>query len=282
MFLRHSGQSLSHQSLKSGRRVAQAEGHPLLLVQPQFTCECGLLSVLLPQRDLPEGRTQVQSGEELGFTKFREAFVYSRYRVRVFYFRRVQVTKVATETKLPPLFFAMTTPQAHGNFECSIMWYSSDISISALRASDSCGVFRLAPSLWGTAPSSCSISCLTKLQQRISALCFENTSAFQFKTVRNDSKSHSPIFPFRCSISGKTDLSDSSSYDERRSGKFEQLDRPSSVSFMNRFKFINSFKNYIFCGTIRAVFHTISLQVLCLHIVGPHRQGVTKFLSTLG
>ena len=46
----------------------------------------------------------------------------------------------------------------------------------------------------------------------------------------NFSKSPSPIFPFKCSISGKTGLSDSSSYDEGRSGKFEQLDKPSFVS----------------------------------------------------
>ena len=106
---RHSGQSLSHQSLKSCRGVAKAEGHPLPLVQPQFTCESGLFSVLLPLRDLPEGRTQVQCGEELGVTKFREALVYSRYRVRIFYCHCVQVTKIATEPKLSPFFLAMTT-----------------------------------------------------------------------------------------------------------------------------------------------------------------------------
>ena len=110
------------------------------------------------------------------------------------------------------------------------MSYSSNISISARHASDLSGVIRLAPSLWGTAPSSSSISCLTKLQQPISALCFENTSAFRFKSSRINSKSQSPIFLFKCSISGKTGLSDSSSYDEGRSGKFEQLDKPSSVS----------------------------------------------------
>ena len=86
VLLRHSRQSLSHQSLKSGRCVAQAEGYPLPLVQPQFTYESGLLSVLLSQRDLPEGRTQTQCGEELGVTKFRKALVYSRYRVRSFFF----------------------------------------------------------------------------------------------------------------------------------------------------------------------------------------------------
>ena len=122
----------------------------------------------------------------------------------------------------------MNTPQ--GDFEGSIISYSSSISISARHASNLCGVIRLAPSLWGTAPSSNSFLCLTKFQQPLSALCFENISAFRFKTARNYSKSPSPIFPFKCSISGKTGLSDSSSYDEGRSGKFEQLDKPSFVS----------------------------------------------------
>ena len=149
-------------------------------------------------------------GAELGIAKFREGLVYPRYRVRIFYCYRVQVAKVATKPKLPPFFFAINTPQAHGDFEGSIMSYSSNISISALQASHLCGVIRLAPSLWGTAPSSSSISCSTKLQQPMSALCFENTSAFRFKTAQNNSKSPSPVFPFKCSISGKTGLSVSS------------------------------------------------------------------------
>ena len=110
------------------------------------------------------------------------------------------------------------------------MSYSSNISISARHASDLCGVIRLAPSLWGMAPSSSSISRSMKLQQPISALCLENTSAFRFKTSRSSSKFPPPIFLFKCFISGKTGLSDSSSYDEGRSGKFEQLDKPSAVS----------------------------------------------------
>ena len=110
------------------------------------------------------------------------------------------------------------------------MSYSSNISISARHASNLCGVIRLAPSLWGTAPSSSSISCSTQLQQPIAALCFENTSAFRFKTAGNDSKPPSPPFSFKCSVSGKSGLSDSSSYDEGRSGKFEQLEKPSFVS----------------------------------------------------
>ena len=106
-----------------------------------------------------KGRTQVQCCEELGITKFREDLVYSRYRVRIFYRYRVQVKKVATNHKLPPFFFAIATQQAHGDFEGSIMSYSSNISNSAWHASDLCGVIRLAPYLWGTAPSSSSISC---------------------------------------------------------------------------------------------------------------------------
>ena len=229
VLLRHSDQSLSQQSLKRGRCVAQAEGHPLPLVQPQFTCKSCLLYFLFPQRDLPKGRNQVLRGEEFGITKFRETLVYSRYRVRNFFCHRIQIAKFARKLKLPPFFFAIITPEAHGDFEGSIMSYSSNLYISARHASDLCGVIRLAPSLWGTAPSSSSISCSTKLQQQISTLCFENTSAFRSKTARNNSKSPSPIFPFKCSISGKMGLSDSSSYSEGRFGKFGQLDKPSSV-----------------------------------------------------
>ena len=117
-------------------KSTQAEGHPLLLVQPQFASESCLFPVLLPQRDLPEGRAQVQWDEELSITKFREAFVSSRYRVRIFHRYRVQEAKVATKPKLPPFFFTITTPQAHGDFEGSIMSYSSDTSISARHPSD--------------------------------------------------------------------------------------------------------------------------------------------------
>ena len=206
VLLRYPGQSLGPQSLKGRRGVAQAKGHPLLLVQPQFTCESGFYFVLFSQRDLPEGRTQVQYGEDVGFAKFREALVYSRYRVRIFSCHCVQVTKVATKPKLPHFFLAMTNPQAQGDFEGFIMSYSSNISISARHASDLLDVIRLAPSIWGMAPSSNSISYSTKLQQTISAFCFENTSAFRIKIALNDSKSPLPTLPLKCSISGKTYL----------------------------------------------------------------------------
>ena len=112
----HSCQSLNHQSLKTCRCIAQAEGHPFPLVQSQFARESGFLSILLPQRDLPEGRTQVQRDEELGITKLREALVYSRYRVRILYCNRVQVTKVATKSKLSPFLFRHYHPASPWRF----------------------------------------------------------------------------------------------------------------------------------------------------------------------
>ena len=48
----------------------------------------------------------------------------------------VQITEITTKPELPPLFLAMTTPQAHGDFDGSIMSYSINISISFLHASD--------------------------------------------------------------------------------------------------------------------------------------------------
>ena len=73
-------------------------------------------------------------------------------------------------------FLAITTPHAHSDLDGSIISYSSNVSISFLHASDLCGVMRLAPFLCGTADSSSSISCSTKLQHPMSALCLEKTS----------------------------------------------------------------------------------------------------------
>ena len=137
------------------------------------------------------------------------------------------------------------------------------------------------------APSSNSVSCSTKLQQPISALCFENTSAFRFKTALNYSKSPSPIFPLKCFISDKTGLSDSSLYDEGRSGKFEQLDKPSSVSDfiensllidLNLIIFFKSLYNYWHDSGSLSRYISSSFVLL---IVGLDWQSVAKFLSTL-
>ena len=48
----------------------------------------------------------------------------------------VQITEITTKPELPPFFLAMTTPQAHGEFDGSIMSYSINISISFLHASE--------------------------------------------------------------------------------------------------------------------------------------------------
>ena len=154
------------------------------------------------------------------------------------------------------------------------MSLSSNISICARHASNLCGVIRLAPFLWGTAPSSSSISCSTKLQQPTFALCFENTSAFGFKTARNNSKSPSPIFPLSvlslakplCQIlvhmtRGVPEISSSSTS--------RCPFRISLKTVYVKFKFINSFENYIFVFIIRAVLYVISLQVLCLFTLIP-------------
>ena len=63
-----------------------------------------------------------------------------------------------------------------------------------------------------------------------------------FSLSANDS-SNSPflILPPKCSISGKTGLSDSNLYNEGRSGNFEQLDKPSFVSDLVENMFFKGF-----------------------------------------
>ena len=51
-------------------------------------------------------------------------------RRRVLYSHCVQITEITTKPELPPFFLAMTTPQAHGDFDGPIMSYSINISIS--------------------------------------------------------------------------------------------------------------------------------------------------------
>ena len=110
------------------------------------------------------------------------------------------------------------------------MSYSTGISISLQYASDLCWVTLVAPSLWGTEPSSISFSLSTKLQQPMSALCCERTSALRFNTSLRESSSLSDILLFRCSISGRTSLFAANSVSVGLSAKLEQLDSPSCVS----------------------------------------------------
>ena len=142
-----------HQSLKSSRGIAKAEGHPLPLEQTQFTCKSSLLSVHFAQRNLPEGRTQIQCSKKNWHRPVSRGF-----RLCVVLGKRPLSPRSGSKNYNRigafPIFSAMTTPQAQGNFEDSIVSYSSNISVSARHASDLCGVMRLASSLCGAAPSS--------------------------------------------------------------------------------------------------------------------------------
>ena len=116
----------SHQSLKSRRGTAQADGHPLPLVQAQITCESSLFSDLLSQRNLSKAeprcsviKNPVSRGSRL-YVVLGRRLLWSLHsgsenRNRILAF---------------PLFFLaiMTTLQAHGEFESSIISYSSNIS----------------------------------------------------------------------------------------------------------------------------------------------------------
>ena len=79
----------------------------------------------------------------------------------------------------------------------------------------------------------------------MSALCFETTSAFRFSTTLSESSSRSDILPFRCSISGRRSLFAANSVSVGLSGKFEQLDNPSSVSDFIENNFLEYFNSFI-------------------------------------
>ena len=113
---------------------------------------------------------------------------------------------------------------------------------------------------------------------------FEKTSTFRFKTAFSDWNSPSPILPLKCSISGKTGLSDSNLYDEGRSGKFEQFDQPTSVSDLNEnilYKELLIFLRPNLYPLEMDSLYMMLLQIWCFFIVRSHRQSVAKFPSTL-
>ena len=95
------------------------------------------------------------------------------------------------------------------------------------------GVIRLAPSQCGTADSSSSISSSTKVQHPMSALCFKkgpHSALVHSWWLRAVGPS-----PLNCYIYGKTDLYISNYSNVCLSGKFEQLESPSSVSDLRDF-----------------------------------------------
>ena len=129
-----------------GRCIAKSQRHSFPMEQSQFTREALFLSILFSERCLPKRRVQIQRREEFCIAQLGEAIIDVGNRVCVLYRHRFQVTKITNKPKLNP-FFAMTTPQAHGDFDDSIMSYSITTSISFRHASDLCGFILLAPSL---------------------------------------------------------------------------------------------------------------------------------------
>ena len=134
-----------------------------------------------------------------------------------------------------PFCFAITTPHAHGDLDGSIISYSSKFPISFLHASDLCGFMRLAPSLCSTADSWSSISCSKKLQHPMSALCFEKKSSFRSSTSLMAWSCSFVTLPLKYYTSGKTGLSISILSNVGLSGKYEQLESPSSPSDLSDF-----------------------------------------------
>ena len=78
----------------------------------------------------------------------------------------------------------------------------------------------------------------------MSALCFKKTSTFRLSTALSESSSLSDILPFKCSISGRTGLFAANSVSVVLSGKFEQLDNPSSVSDFIENNFLVDFNSF--------------------------------------
>ena len=134
----------------------------------------------------------------------------------------------------------MTTPSAQGGFYQVVFEQRFLFRSARLRLMRCLAPRSLPPS---------SISCSTKISQTISAICFENTSAFRFKTAHSNSNSPSPILPLRCSIFVKTGALDSSLYDEERYKKIDQLDKTLSVLDLSEVFLLKGFISLIFFKT---------------------------------
>ena len=89
----------------------------------------------------------------------------------------------------------------------------------------------------------------------MSTLCLEKTSAFRSCTSVTVSSCSSLTLPLKCYISGKIGLSISISSSVGLSGKFEQLDSPSSVSDLG--DFTKRDETFIF-------FNRLEIQILSL------------------
>ena len=164
-----------------------------------------------------------------------------------------------------PFFLAITTPHAHGDLDGSIMSYSSkrfDFFSTRVRF------------VWGHAPRPLPVwyrvflkfnFMSTKLQHPISALCLEKTSSFRSSTSLIASSCSSFSLPLKCSISGRTGLSICISSSVGRSGKFEQLESPSSVSDLS--DLIRPEESFILCNRLKIQILSLWLDNQQLHFV---------------
>ena len=119
------------------------------------------------------------------------------------------------------------------------------------------------------------------------ALCFEKTSVVRFNTALSESNSLSVKLLFKCSISDRTGLFDANSVSVGFSGKFEQLDSPSSVSdfiensFLEDINSLILFKMHSWLACKGAFSCFLFLEVLHTPILRARRQCVAKLLASL-
>ena len=135
----------------------------------------------------------------------------------------------------------MTTPQAHGDFDGSIMSY---LDFFPAR-------FWL---MGGLSPRPFplryrALFYLNFVSYKIAAtyvgLMLRKKNAFRFSTALSESSSLCDILPFRSSISGRTCLFAANSVSVGLPGKFEKLDNPSSVSDFIENNFLEDFNSFI-------------------------------------
>ena len=113
---------------------------PSSQAKPVFSRSC------FPGGHLPERRAEIRCREEFRVSQLGEALIDTGTRVSLVSLPRSRNGN-HKKIQVDPFLLALPTPQAHGDFDGSIMSYSINVSISFLHASGFCGVILLAPSL---------------------------------------------------------------------------------------------------------------------------------------
>ena len=133
--------------------------------------------------------------------------------------------------------------------------------------------------MWGHAPCPLPVRYRRLLQiyfmfnkttTTISSLCLGKTTSILSKTSLMALKCSSVTFPFKGSISGNAGLSISNSSSAGLSGKFEQLDSPSSVSHLSE---------TIILDEISICFNLVKIQILSLRLGQSQNSYFYPFLS---